>query len=112
MKELPIKNEFASGLLELSRLASTERVTGSRMVSAKPVWLLSALVTPDNPNEFSNCQLINGETSTQEILLHLKGTFAHPTHCSPIPMYFNRGLYLTLQDNVQAITIQYLVDSP
>lgn len=112
MKELPIKNEFASALLELSRLASTERVTSSRKVSAKPVWVVSATVEPDNPEEKSQAKLINGEISTQEVLFNFKGQYAHPTHCGAIPIYFNKGLYVELTDNVESVTVQYLVDSP
>lgn len=112
MKGLPIKNEFASGLLELSRLAATERVTSSRRVSAKPVWIISATVEPDNAEEKSQAKLINGETSVQEVVFCFKGQFAHPTHCSPIPIYFNRGLYVDLADNAESLTVQYLADSP
>ena len=112
MKELPIKNEFASGLLELSRLAFTERVNSSRCVSSKPLWLLSACVEPDDAEDKSEVHLINGETSSGTIIYSLKAQYAHSDHGTPIPVYFNRGLYVALTDNADAITIQYLVDSP
>jgi len=112
MKELPIKNEFASGLLELSRLAITERVTSSRMVSSKPVWMITCCVEPDDAEDKSEVHLINGETSGGEIIYSLKAQYAHSDHEHGIPVYFNRGLYVNLADNADAITIQYLVDSP
>jgi len=112
MRELPIKNEFASGLLELSRLASTERVTSSRMVSAKPCWLLSCCVEPDDAEDKSEVHLINGETSGGEIIYSLKAQYAHADHGTPVPIYFNRGLYINLADNADGLTVQYLVDSP
>jgi len=112
MRELPIKNEFASALLELSRLASTERVDSSRMVSAKPLWLLSACVEVDNAEEKSQVGLINGENSSGLVLYKLKAQYAHTDHGTPIPIYFNHGLYVNLVDNADAITVQYLVDSP
>ena len=112
MKELPIKNEFASGLLELVRLTSSERIDSSRLVSSKPLWLMSVTVEADNAGNKTQCILINGETSSGEILFNLKAQYAHPTHCGCFPFYFNRGLYIDLTDNVNAVTIQYLVDSP
>ena len=112
MKELPIKNEFASGLLELSRLASTERVDTSRKVSAKPVWLLSCCVEVNNAEEKSQVRLHNGETTGGTLVYVLKAQYAHSDHAPGVPVYFNKGLYVELTDNADALTIQYLVDSP
>lgn len=112
MKELSIKNEFASGLLELSRLATVERITSSRRVSSKPVWLLSGCVEPDDTTDKSQVGLFNGETSSAVLIYRLKAQYAHADHGTPVPVYFNRGLYIALEDNADAVTIQYLVDSP
>jgi len=112
MNELPIKNEFASGLLELSRLAVAERIDTSRRVSSKPVWLLSACVEPDDATGASQINMYNGETANAELIYRLKAQYAHSDHGTPIPIYFNRGLYIDLTDNADAVTIQYLIDSP
>lgn len=111
MKELPIKNEFASRLLEFSRLATTEYVTASRVISARPCWLLCAVVTPEAPENGSIVYLRNGETALSEILYNYQGQYAHPTHCSPVPVYFNRGMYAEISTGAKAITLQYLIDS-
>lgn len=112
MNELPIKNEFASGLLELSRLAVTKYATASQCLSEKPCWLLCCVITPDAPENGSIAYLRNGETVNAEILFNFQGQYAHPTHCSVVPIYFNRGLYFEKSTNCKGITIQYLVDSP
>ena len=112
MKELPIKNEFASGLLEMSRLAFTERVATDRVVSAKPLWLLSACIEPNDVDDKYTVKLRNGETATSEFLYYLKGRYSHTDLNMNYPIYFNRGLHIELVTNADAVTVQYLVDSP
>jgi len=112
MRELPIKNEFASGLLELSRLASSEYVTGSRRLTSRPCWVCSVVIDPTDPAAVTHNYLRNGEVVTSPILIGLGAQFAHPTHCSCIPVYFNRGLYIEVGANTDGVIVQYLVDSP
>ena len=109
---LPIKNEFAAGLLELSRLAVTERVSSSRRISSKPVWLIQAIPEADNTDNVFASKLINGETSSAEVLVYLRGRYGNPVVNGAFTIYFNRGLYVELTDNLNAVTIQYLIDSP
>lgn len=112
MNELPIKNEYASGLLELSRLCSTWRVTGNQLISSQPLWLVSVHVEADNAGNKTQVKLINGETTSDSVLYNLKQQYGHLINIIITPVYFNRGLFIDFIDNVEAVTVQYLIDSP
>lgn len=109
---LPIKNEFGAGILELSRMATTEYMTGSKTVSDKPCWVLSVVTAMTNTNTGAILYLRNGETILSDILLNWSAKCANPSHNAPYPLYFNRGLYVELNTNVAGVTVQYLQDSP
>lgn len=112
MKALPIKNEFGAGVLELARLATTEHITASRKISAKPVWLFCCVVTPSAVDGGAIVYLRNGETDAAEKLYDFRGQYSQLTHNGPFPIYFNRGLYIELSTGAQGVTVQYLQDSP
>ena len=112
MRKLKVSNEFGEEILELSRKATTERVIGSRVVSAKPCWLMSFCVEPTDPDAVYELKLLNGETSAAECLYYIKGRYAHADHGNHIPIYFNRGLFSACVTGADGCTLQYLVDSP
>jgi len=112
MKELPIKNEFAAGILKLSRLATTEYVIISRMITDRPCWVYNVAIDPTDATLVTQNYLRNGEVATDPILFGLASQFTHTTHVGHFPIYFNRGLYVELSDNTTGIMIQYLEDSP
>jgi len=103
-------NDYVDGIIALAKRATTVRITSSGTLSTKPCLILSVIVEPDNASNKSQAKLINGETSSQEILVVLKAQYSHPTHNGPFPMYFNRGLYIDLTDNVDSCTVQFLLD--
>lgn len=110
--KLPVKNEFGVGILELSRVATTEYITGSKTVSDKPCWILNVVVAMTNTNTGAEFYLRNGETVLSEILLRWTAKQASPVINNSYPIYFNRGLYVEFGTNVAALTVQYLQDSP
>ena len=112
MKELSIKNEYASGLLELSRLATTELITASRLVSAKPVWLLFVSFCPTDGAALYEGSLQDSETTLVDTLIDAEAQYGQCKAQLHTPMYFNKGLYVTLTTNMKSITVQYLIDSP
>lgn len=107
MEAVPLKEDFAKGILELSKHCATEYITGSRKVTAKPCYVYKVVVAPETIGDPSRTYLRNGETSTSEILLDLAAQYAHPTHVGELPIFFNRGLYVELNDNVIGVTVQY-----
>lgn len=111
-KELPIKNEFASGLLELSRLATTECVTSSRRLSSKPCWVLSVSFAPTDAAALHLASLENSEITLVNTLIQCRSQYGQTKIQPPIPIYFNKGLFVTLEYNTQSVTVQYLQDSP
>jgi len=109
---LPIKNEYAEGILELTRLATTMRVIASQVVCIKPCWLLSVVIEPTNAGAVSLTHLRNGNLLTSDILISLGSQYAHPTHNGPFPIYFNQGLFVEFNTNIESVTAQFLEDSP
>jgi len=109
METPAIKNEFAEGILELSKGAFTEYLTSSRKVTAKPCYIYKVVVAPETVGDHSIVYLRNGEASSDPILVNLSGQYSHPTHGDEFPMYFNRGLYADLSVNIAGITIQYSI---
>lgn len=103
--------DYCKAILELSKMATTERVVSSRLVTSKPCWILASMVEPDNANTKSQVKLINGEISSQTVLVNIKPQGGYPVSGWSYPLYFNKGLYIELTDNADAITIQYLIDS-
>ena len=112
MKELPIKNEFASGLLELSRLATTEIVTTTRLVCAKPCWLLFASFAPTDAAALFLASLENSEITLVNTLIQCRSFYGQTKIQPNVPIYFNRGLFVTLEYNTASVTVQYLIDTP
>jgi len=107
MEAKPLREEFAKGILDLSKHCSTEYITGSRKVTHKPCYLFKVVVAPTTIGTASRAYLRNGETSSGEILLDLASQYAHPTHGDEFPIYFNKGLYVELNTNVVGVTVQY-----
>jgi len=112
MLDLPIKNEFASALLELSRLASTKFIISSQKVSNKPCWIIT--IIPDVPaaNKTAQVTLKNGENPNAETLVVMYGEYSCPIFQGTVPLYFNRGLYIAVEEDTAGVTIQYLEDTP
>ena len=103
-------NEQNKAVLELSKECSVWRVTADQMISSKPCWLFSTHVEPDNADNKTQVKLINGETSSCEVLFNLKQRYGHLINTLPKPIYFNRGLFIDFIDNVAAVTVQYIVE--
>ena len=99
-----------SEILKISKEASTEYVTASRSVTAKPCWIFNVIVDPTNATLVIQGYLRNGEMIASEILVGLASQFSNPTHIPAFPLYFNRGLFVELNANIAGVTIQYLVD--
>uniref|UniRef100_A0A6H1ZNK0 Uncharacterized protein n=1 Tax=viral metagenome TaxID=1070528 RepID=A0A6H1ZNK0_9ZZZZ len=99
--------EYAEGVLDLSEHCSTEYITGSRMVTAKPCYVFKVLVAPTTIGTASRVYARNGEAVTSPIVLDLGAQYAHPTHDGELPIFFNRGLYIELNSNVAGVTVQY-----
>jgi len=95
-------------LLYISKFACSEHVTGSRLITSRPCYLLSMLVRPTNAGSASVLYLRNGETALADILISVGGQYVHPLHEFVIPVYFNAGLYCDLDTNVASVSIQYL----
>ena len=112
MKDLPIKNELASGLLELSRLAVTECVTTTRLVTSKPCWVLFVSFAPIDAAALFLASLENSEITLVDTLIQCRSFYGQTKIQPPIPLYFNRGLFVTLEYNTKSVTLQYLEDSP
>ena len=100
-------NEFAEGILDLSRHCFTQYITSSRVVTAKPCFLFKVLIAPTTVGTATRGYIRNGETIAADIVLNLGAQYAHPTHDGDIPIYFNRGLYVELNSNVVGVTVQY-----
>lgn len=103
-------NEQNKAVLELSKECSLERVIADKRVSSKPCWLFSVHVEADNAGNKTQVKLINGETSSCEVLFNLKQQYGHLINTLPKPIYFNRGLFIDFVDNVTAVTVQYIVE--
>ena len=103
-------NEQNKAVLELSKLCSLGRVTADAKITAKPCWLFSVHVEADNAGNKTQVKLINGETSSCEVLFNLKQQYGHMINTLPKPIYFNRGLFIDFVDNVAAVTVQYMVE--
>lgn len=103
-------NEFAKALLELSKECTTERVTASRCITAKPCWVLDVLISPNDANAYWDACLTNGELVTSYRLLQLIGRYGTTHFAFPHPIYFNNGLTVLIVENIGALTIQYLPD--
>jgi len=102
-------NEYAKGILELSKESITEYVTASRCLTSKPCFLLQVIVDPTDAGAVTQNYLINGETSAMEILVGLASQYTHTTHIGHFPVYFNKGLYVEKGANTDALTVQYLI---
>jgi len=99
---------FGDALLELARISTTTRVTTSRCLTARPCWVFCAIVEPDNIDNKLRAYLRNGETINNDILIALGARYAHPSHSSTVPIFFNQGLYVELNDNVTSVMVQYI----
>jgi len=111
MKALPIKNEFGAGILELSRMASTEFITVSRKITDRPCWVVRVIVDILANDKTGLATLRNGETSTSQILAVLFGQYSCPILQGGLPVYFNKGLYIEFGEDTTGVMVQYLEDS-
>ena len=103
-------NEHNREILDLSKERSTWRVTGDQLITTKPCWLFSVYVEPDNASNKTQAKLINGEISSGSVLFNLKAQYCQFINTLPHPIYFNRGLFIDFVDNVEAVTVQYVVE--
>lgn len=99
-----------SEILKLSKEAITEYVTSSRKITAKPCWVFLVLLNPEDAALVSQAYIRNGETSSSEIILAPASQFGYNNPIGPIPVYFNKGIYVDLDTNITGMTIQYLLD--
>ena len=99
-----------SELLKISKECSTEYVTSSRRVTSKPCWVFLVLLNPEDAVLVSQAYIRNGETSSAEIILAPASQFGYNNPIGPIPVYFNKGIYVDLATNITGATIQYLFD--
>jgi len=97
--------------LLLTKAAKTEYVTVSRAISPRPCWLISVIVSPADAEAVSLVILRNGESNVMEIFMRLTAQYAHPTHTAILPIYFNKGIYLEIDQSVHGVTLQYIEDS-
>jgi len=100
--------KYRDAILELAKSCHIEYVTSSRLVTSRPCFLFSAVITPDDADNKSRVYLRNGELVTSNILLNFKARYAHPLHYACPPIHFTRGLYVELNDNADGVTIQYI----
>lgn len=103
---------YKEAILDLAKDCNALYVTGSRRITSRPCFVFSAVITPDNADNKSQVHLRNGETALGDILFSFKARYSHPLHYACPPVYFNRGLYVDIVDNVDGITIQYIEDLP
>ena len=101
-------NDYKKPILELSKECSVEFVTASRVITSRPCFVFSAVITPDDTDNKSQVHLRNGETALSDILFSFKAKFAHPLHFAYPPIHFNKGLYVHIVDNADGVTIQYI----
>ncbi|MBA7601427.1 hypothetical protein ES703_08500 [subsurface metagenome] len=80
-----------------------EYLTSSRVVTEKPCYLFSSLVSPHTFSQDCQARLRNGETVNADILLNLKSQWVQPTHDYLFPVYFNRGLYVELVGEILSL---------
>lgn len=99
---------YKKAILDLAKDCSVEYVIGSRMITSRPCFVFSAVITPDDTDKKTQVHLRNGETALSDILLSFKANYTHPLHYACPPLHFNKGLYVHNIDNVDGITIQYL----
>jgi len=101
-------NDYKKAILELAKDCSVEFVTGSRVVTSRPCFIFSCVISPEDADNKSEVYLRNGETALSEKLLSFKARYSHPLHFACPPIHFNKGLYVHNIDNVDGITIQYI----
>lgn len=100
-------NEYAKAILDLSKSCSIRRLTASGVVSARPCYVFFISSCPNNGGLVYEGAVHNGETSSAEVLIDIKGLYGQNKDNPPLPMYFNKGIYLALTANLTSITIQY-----
>jgi len=99
------------GLLEISKLCITTRVTANVSVCKRPCWLVGLIVEPETIANVTRVYARNGESEQAEILIPYGAQYAQPIHHSVFPVYFNRGLYIDLETNALSCTVQFLEDT-
>ena len=103
-------NDFAKAILELSKECTTQYVTASRCITARPCWVFKVVPVSDASVPIGEAILRNGEIITSEIVLRLYADYFPCMDNGIFPIYFNRGVYLELPAPTQACMIQYLID--
>jgi len=101
-------HEYAQAILDLSKDCTIEFVTGSRSLTDKPCWIFSVIPDIGPGDKIAQVTLRNGETPISDILVVLYGEYSCPIFQGSLPLYFNRGLYVAVEQDTAGVTIQYL----
>lgn len=101
---------FSEEILSNWRNVKTELFSADKCVSKYPCFLFSISIA-SNGSGVADAEVYNGQNTNGVRLLGLRCADNDEKHRLFVPpVYFNRGLYLDIVDNVEAVTVQYLID--
>ena len=94
-------------IMAYDKTIRTEYFAASRQVSRSPCWVFGFFVAGADAS-VKYAMLRNGHNANAPITIrwHARNTFASAISLT-VPIYFSRGLYLEMESDLTAVTIQY-----
>lgn len=95
-------------LREEWKKAAKVRVTANGLVCPDPAFIFLIIVTPRDQKK-TRAKIYDGHSGIEDFYIDARSDtqVTRQTHFNP-PMYFNQGIYVTVDGDVESVVLHYL----